>query len=265
MAVVSIDLASRRYRDIGIAILKGSVKSVEVELVRPEEHGLSGTPEIKPLVRFCAELAARAGANLIFIDGPQGWRDSRSPIDYMRLCERCTRTPGKTDVPDIVRPASWTRMARFSVALFDRLDEEGWLRFSLQSPKDRFAVESFPTHAWRSLGCAPLPGKDRGPENLEIWSQKLSDLFGTTWRRSPTHDEIQAVVAGVGGLMLQEFGPSGCRIHGREPFRESGTWREGFILSPMWPDHKPPHRGAAESLSGNSSCVCDHREAQNTA
>src|SRR6185295_7707021 len=201
----------------------------------------------------------------ILIDGPQGWRASRSPIDYMRLCERCTRTPGKTDVPEIVKPASWTRMVRFSVALFDRLDKEGWPRFSHQSPPDRSAVESFPTHAWRSLGCTPLPGRDRSVENLREGCKKLSDLFGITWARFPTHDEIQAVVAGIGGLMLQESGPSGCRIHGSEPFCESGTWREGFILSPKWPAHKPPHRWALGGPTLDSSCVCDNREAQNTA
>src|SRR5262245_26298266 len=115
MAVVSIDLAARRYRDIGIAVLSGTRTSFRLELVQLSEHGFSGTPEAGRLVRFCMDLASSAKADLILVDGPQGWRASSSKFEHMRLCERCTRTPGKTGIPEIVKPQSWTRMVRFSI------------------------------------------------------------------------------------------------------------------------------------------------------
>lgn len=81
----------------------------------------------------------------------------------MRVCERCTRTPGKTGIPEVVKPASWTRMACFSIEVFDALEGAGWPRFSGTWPLRRAAVETFLTHAWRTLGLDSLPGKSRDP------------------------------------------------------------------------------------------------------
>jgi hypothetical protein len=43
-------------------------------------------------------VADEAGADLILIDGAQGWRGSATPFAYMRACERCTRTPSASTV-----------------------------------------------------------------------------------------------------------------------------------------------------------------------
>jgi len=253
MTVVSVDLASRRYRDIGIAVLTGTPTSVRVELVQPHERGLDGTPDVHQFVRLCLDLAAEAAADLILIDGPQGWRASSSEIEHMRVCERCTKTPGKTGLPEIVKPASWTRMARFSIDVFDALESYGWPRFSGTWPVQRAAVETFPTHAWRTLGLDSLPGKDRGGTTLAMWARLLSGSVGVKWPRQPSHDELQAVVAGVGGLTLQHTGLMACDIHGDEPFREAGSWREGYILSPKRPA-KRRLRPTAEPSGSNRFC-----------
>ena len=60
----------------------------------------------------------------------------------------------------------------------------------------------------------------------------LTQSFGVRWPRRPSHDELQAVVAGLGGLLLLRGGVAACDVHGREPFVEDGVWREGFILGP---------------------------------
>src|SRR5206468_1499122 len=137
--------------DNGVAVLRQVESGVEVELVQPGERGLSGEPGARAIATFCAELAAAAGADLILLDGPQGWRASSSELEHMRMCERCTQTPGKTGIPGNVKPRTWTRMADFSVKVFDALHAAGWPRFS-GVPAGRLAIETFPTHAWRTLG-----------------------------------------------------------------------------------------------------------------
>ena len=259
MSVVSIDLASRRYRDIGIAVLRGTPRDVRVELVQPHERGLKGIPDVHELVRLCTQLALDAAADLILIDGPQGWRASTSEFVHMRVCERCTRTPGKTGVPEVVKPASWTRMARFSIELFDALEIAGWPRFAGSWPVARAAVETFPTHAWRSLGLESLPGKNRKGTDLDAWARVLSATFGLEWARRPTHDELQAVVAGVGGLMLQHSDLPTCDLHGKAPFQEEGSWREGYILSPKRIAEGWPVRTAAVAAPADSICFCARR------
>jgi hypothetical protein len=157
MAVISIDLASCRYRDIGIAVLEGEPAAARVKLVRPADRGLSGEPDPVVVAHFILELSSEFNACIALIDGPQGWRSG----------------PGKN-----------------------------------RSTRNRSAMP------------------------LERWSQKLTELCGVRWERTPTHDEIQAVAAGIGGLCLVHYGAEGCDIQGEEPRYESGTWREGFILSP---------------------------------
>src|ERR1700755_1957415 len=73
-------------------------------------------------------------------------------------------TPGKTGLPGVVKPASWTYMAEFSIQLFGALHDAGFPR--LMEPLDlprgtKLAIESFPTSAWRSLKLLPLAGKSK--------------------------------------------------------------------------------------------------------
>jgi hypothetical protein len=60
----------------------------------------------------------------------------------------------------------------------------------------------------------------------------LTRAFGVRWPRDPSHDELQAVVAGLGGWRLLRDGVAACDVHGQQPFIEDGVWREGFILGP---------------------------------
>ena len=235
MTVISVDLAARRYRDCGIAVLDGSSTSARVELISPESIGLTGRPEPATLAKALATLAAATGSSLILLDGPQGWRAAVSDVTHMRLCERQTRTPGKTGVPHVVKPASWTLMAVFSIGVFDHLQELHWPRFTQEWVGDRRTVEIFPTHCWRELGLTALPGKSSTIGPLTQWMDSLSSFCDLQWPHSPSHDELQAVVGGLAGLAIGEHGLSSCSLAGREPFIEDGHWREGFILSPKAP------------------------------
>lgn len=230
MAVISVDLAARRYADMGIAVLRRVDGIVDVDFLRPDELHLGGTPAPDALACKLASLAHETEAQLILLDGPQGWRAAESVIPHMRQCERETRTPGKTGVPPVVKPASWTRMVRFSVAVFDSLHDAGWSRFAGKWSGERCAVETFPTHAWRVLGLEPLPAKHRHPA-VDDWVVRLERVVKLRWPRRPSHDELQAVVAGLGGLLLIHRGVAACDVRGRAPFDDAGFWREGFILS----------------------------------
>jgi len=229
--ILSVDLASRRYRDNGIAILRGSREHARVELVAAESLGLVGQPEARLFAERLCDLATKVGADLILLDGPQGWRASDSTVEHMRLCERETRTPGKTGVPFDVKPASWTRMAVFSIEVFQKLHDLGWPRFDRDWLGGRCAIETFPTHGWRALQLPTLPAKSKRITSLQDWTTSLSVVCELEWSRAPNHDELQAVVGGIAGLALGYLGLSGCEVAGRAPFLEGGLWREGFILS----------------------------------
>lgn len=201
-------------------------------LSRPEELGLNGIPMAAVLAKVLSALAIEESADLILIDGPQGWRSSQSTIEHMRCCEFETRTPGKTGTPSIVKPATWTRMVEFSITLFDELGAAGWPRYNGSSNSKAYSVETFPTHAWRSLGLRVLPSKHHQLSSLKPWIESLKAVCKLNWPREPNHDELQAVVAGLSGLFLKCCGTTACELHGRAPFYEAGFWREGFILSP---------------------------------
>ena len=231
MTVLSIDLASRRYRDVGIVALSGSAVSADIQLHDAFELALSDPPEPAGFVEAILRFATAVDARLILLDGPQGWRAPESEVPNMRRCEQETRTPGKTGLPGTVLPRSWTRMVLFSIAVFDALDAAGWPRFTGSGQLGHDAVETFPTHAWRTVGLSPLPAKSKKPP-LVSWQQTLDSVFQLRWSALPTHDQLQAAIAGVGGLQLLEKGAAGCDIRGVPPFKADMIWREGYILSP---------------------------------
>lgn len=233
MTVLSVDVASRRYRDNGIALLRRSRRGIEAELLAADSLGLSGVPDAECFARVLDQIAQRRHARLILLDGPQGWRADASPLVHQRGCERATCTPGKTGLPRTVKPRTWTRMAEFSIALFDALAARGWPRLTSGWAGERAAIESFPTHGWRSMGFRALSGKAACRADLSPWTTFLTSRHRVRWRAAPTHDQLQAVVAGIGGLQLIAGGPATCDIQGENPRLESGFWREGFIVSPI--------------------------------
>lgn len=231
MPVLSVDLASRRYRDNGIALLHGRWGDVRCEIVPPASLGLRDTPDADRFADALQRLATAAGVRAILLDGPQGWRAERSDLVHQRQCERATHAPGKTGLPGVVKPATWTRMAVFSVALFDALAARGWPRFTVAWNGQNVSLESFPTQAWRSLGLPAMPGR-ANTESTAPWIHHLTSLGVRDLPGSLTHDETQAVVAGLAGIQLMQFGRLGVDARGTDPRLELGQWREGWIVSP---------------------------------
>lgn len=231
MTVLSVDLASRRYADNGIALLSGRLGRVQTERIDAQALGVSGEPNAERFATALAALAEREQVRVILLDGPQGWRASQSSLVHLRHCEKATRTPGKTGPPGVVKPSTWTRMAEFSIALFDAFHGLGWPRLDEGWNGERVAIESFPTHAWRMLGHRPLPGKS-ATTTLAPWTTALATQGVELSAADLRHDDVQALVAGLAGIALLDGGMAACDRRGLRPFVEEGSWREGFILSP---------------------------------
>ncbi|WP_291512169.1 DUF429 domain-containing protein [Acidithiobacillus sp.] len=231
MTVLSVDLAYRRYRDCGTVLLRRQAGAIAVDFPSLE---LSGTPAPEPLAARLAHIAAEAQVHCILLDGPQAWKDEDNGLVHARRCERALNTPAKTGPPGQVKPANYGPFVEFSIAVFDALERLGWPRLEDPLRPRRRSVESFPTAAWRGLGLLSLPAKSRThPADLQEALRRLCAVFHLELAREPNHDELQAIVAGLGGLALEAQNGGGFRAEGVPPFRKAGSPREGFILLPQ--------------------------------
>jgi hypothetical protein len=64
MTVLSIDLASRNYSDIGIAVLSSREGCIEVPLIQPADCHLFGVPSADRVAELCLEVANDASPSL---------------------------------------------------------------------------------------------------------------------------------------------------------------------------------------------------------
>jgi hypothetical protein len=235
MPIVSVDLAYRDYRDFGIAILDDGSAGATYELL-PSTNRSNRTPTPKHVADFIIKLCNGAGASLILLDGPQGWKDPSNGLTHSRRCERTLNTPAKTGLPGNVKPANYFAFVDFAVHVFDAFHVRGWKRFDPTTwcPGHPAVVESFPLSAWRSLRLPMLPAKSKA-RDIDI-RRHVELLVGAGLVASngptPTHDELQALVAGLGGLGLIASDTHRYEAVGSAPFILDGTWREGYIVNP---------------------------------
>jgi len=140
------------------------------------------------------------------------------------VCERALATQAKTGPPGVVKPGSQLRFVELSIALFDGLAARGFPRLDPARPDVAAAVEVYPTASWRALGTRALPAKGCATAELARCRDVLASR-GLRFRAEPTHDELQAAVAGYALL-----GP--WRGVGLAPYEVDGSWREGVIVVP---------------------------------
>nr|WP_226856507.1 DUF429 domain-containing protein [Acidithiobacillus caldus] len=230
VTVLSVDLAYKRYRDCGIALLRRGDGEIRVEF---PNLGLSGSPRPDALAQRLAEIAAELGASCMLLDGPQAWKDGDNGCAHSRCSERALNTPAKTGTPGQVKPANYGPFVAFSIAVFDTLAQLGWPRLEDPHQSQGRAVESFPTAAWRGLGLRTLPAKAKThPIDLDAAFSSLCARFPLQVARKPNHDELQALVAGLAGLALEVQEEAGYWAAGVAPFWKAGMVREGFIVVP---------------------------------
>ncbi|SPE19434.1 conserved hypothetical protein [Candidatus Sulfotelmatomonas gaucii] len=265
MAVLSVDLACRRWSDLGIVVLDRALPespgSRELPAVVACEIVVFGPPGVDPeadrgpidpenLAGRLNHLCAVRDIRILMLDGPQAWKSRASGLEHARSCERQLNTAAKTGLPGMVKPFTYRTFAEFCVDLYDALCRRGWRRLDtlgqpaqsagLDLQSQRVLVESYPHAAWRSLGLKPLPAKRRARvSDLAEAYAALRSVVPFTTNRPPNHDQLQAIVGGLAGLALEEHDHAGFRMVGNPPQREEGHWREGFIVLPV-----PPNRPA---------------------
>ena len=240
MGVLSVDLAFRRWADVGIVLLERAQPGNGVIACEIIQWNEAGAVDANTLAGRLNHLCGVRGVNTLMLDGPQAWKSRGNGLQHARVSERQLNTAAKTGLPGMVKPVTYRAFAEFCLDVYDALCRRGWRRLDTLpqpgSPPQRVLVESYPHAAWKSLGLKPLPSKRRS---------KVSDLaeaFGAlrtvaplTVNRPPNHDQLQAIVGGLPGLALEERNASGARIVGHPPRREEGHWREGFIVLPVPP------------------------------
>lgn len=283
MAVLSVDLAHRRWSDLGIVVLDRARPErpsgldpptlaqspadphIQCEILTwngpeadpgsefaqqsgsPGQHQLPGykAPRVDPniLAGRLNHLCNLRGIRIILLDGPQAWKSRNNANAYARASERQLNTAAKTGLPGMVKPVSMRAYAEFCLDVYDALSRRGWRRLDAKaepgSALDRVLIESNPNAAWKALDIKPLPSKRKARViDLAERYSALRSLIPLTTDRPPNHDQLQAIVAGLPGLALDEHDTAGARIVGNPPRREEGHWREGFIVLPV-----PPMRG----------------------
>jgi len=249
MAVLSVDLAYRRWSDLGVVVLDralpgDSTTSAANTTITCEILPLTGdTPgpvDAQLLAGRLNHLCATRDIRVILLDGPQAWKSKTNGLEHSRVSERQLNTAAKTGLPGIVKPITYRAFAEWSLDVFDALTRRGWRRLATMdqpgNPPERILVESYPHAAWKSLGLKPLPSKRRARvSDLAEAYGALRSLFPISTNRPPNHDQLQAIVGGLPGLALEERNTAAARIVGKPPRREDGHWREGFIVLPVAP------------------------------
>ena len=235
MTVVSVDLAYRDYRDFGMIALDDGSSGAKYEVL-PFAKGNPKVPTPEHVADFIIDVCKRANASLILLDGPQGWKDPSNGLTHSRLCERALNAPGKTGLPGNVKPANYFPFIEFSVQVFDAFQARGWPRYDPASwrPGHSAVVESFPLAAWRSLRLPSLPAKKKSRDaDIQKHLNCLVDAgLVAGGGPAPTHDQLQALIAGLGGLGISASAPHRYQAVGVPPFLLDGSWREGYIVNP---------------------------------
>lgn len=238
MAVLSVDLATRRWSDLGIVVLDRAAGGLVICEILPWND--AGPVEAEILAGRLNHLCGVRGIRVLMLDGPQAWKSSSNGLQHSRVSERQLNTAAKTGLPGMVKPATYRRFAEFCLDVYDSLSRRGWRRLDTReqpgATQERVLVESYPFAAWKSLGLKPLPAKRRAKiSDLAEAYGALRALIPFTTNRPPNHDQLQAIVGGLPGLALEERNTAGARIVGNPPRREEGHWREGFIVLPVPP------------------------------
>lgn len=266
MSVLSVDLASRRWSDLGIVLLEhqaqnpthraatGNGRGAQTvhcelfnwrdELAEPDSGRKSSGIDPEILAGRLNHLANTRGVRVLLLDGPQAWKSAHNGLEHARVSERLLNTAAKTGLPGMVKPVTYRAFADFCVDLYDALCRRGWKRLATTtqpiaqpaSPNDRILIESYPYAAWKSLGLKPLPSKAKHKvSDLAESMAALKSILPLTTSKPPNHDQLQAIVAGLAGLGLTRTGSFklAAKIFGQPPRREDGHWREGFIALPV--------------------------------
>jgi hypothetical protein len=98
-SILSVDLASRRYSDIGVILLERQRRTIRATRV-PAFSG-NARPTAIEVADVLVDRARVQGAELIILDGPQAWKSADNGLNFARKCEAELATQGKTGLQQI--------------------------------------------------------------------------------------------------------------------------------------------------------------------
>jgi hypothetical protein len=235
--VLSVDLASVRYRDFGFAYLEKD--SHTAQIIKAEKLGLRGKPLPADLAGALDQYCSRNQVSVLLLDGPQGWKSPKVTIKHMRLCERVINTPGKTGEIGHIKPANYLRYVVFSISLFHFLRTAyGWSLLTedwASRKSEKWIVECFPSKAWETLGLKRLPSKSKATKRqIKRWRDEFSLVTGLKTPQKLTHDELQAIAVLPLGRALAEGNEEQVNLSGMDPIiTKDGDVLEGWIANPV--------------------------------
>ncbi|MFQ5996477.1 MAG: DUF429 domain-containing protein [Dehalococcoidales bacterium] len=238
--ILSIDLACRDYEDFGFCLLrKSSGKVVDIQYLDYRALGLGGIPQADTFADRVLSFCLDTGISILMFDGPQGWKDPDNGLLHQRVCEKELHTQAKTGVIGEVKPANFTSFVSFSIDVFSVLNRSGQLSL-VTEPKivlplrGILLIETYPHSAWRKLGMRPLAGKKKcTPEQIAQQAAELKRRFELPEAKSPTHDELSALVAGLAGVAITSDNVGGYIASGAPPKLVPEDYIvEGYIVNP---------------------------------
>ena len=242
MPVLSVDLASRNWSDLGVVLLEQKGPLIACEIIRWSEPY---PPPVVELALRLNQVCVEHNASVLMLDGPQAWKADKS--------DEILQISGMPENPPPIQglPASYERFVGYCLALYDALGRLGWRRLANrehlagsanESPR-KTLVESYPEAAWKSLGMEPLPARSecRVSHLAEAYAA-LTDILPITTNRPPNHAQLQAIIGGLPGLAIEERRDPRAtpdkKITRQQPRWKNGKWREGLIVLPVPPQAK---------------------------
>jgi len=165
MAVMSVDLACRRWSDLGVVILdRGSSgkpqatpdwkltekpdrettrntilattsTTVRCEIVLLDPPGIDPDLDRAPidaevLAGRLNHLCGVRDIHILMLDGPQAWKSAANGLAHARASERQLNTSAKTGLPGMVKPGTYRPFAEFCIDVYDALCRRGWRRLT---------------------------------------------------------------------------------------------------------------------------------------
>ena len=238
--ILSIDLAYKSYKDFGFCMLEESGgKVADVQYLPYKAIGLWGTPQAEAFAQNVLSFCLDHGVSILMLDGPQGWKDPDNGLPHQRVCEKHLNTQAKTGTVGKVKPANFKSFVCFAIDVFGVLHKTGQVLLVKQPKiampaKGILLIETYPYSAWRSLNIRPLPRKRScAPERTAQNVHELQRRFHLPETKTPTHDEVSALVGGLAGAAIAAGNSSGYIASGVPPkLMPQGYLLEGYIVNP---------------------------------
>jgi hypothetical protein len=167
VAILSVDLAYRRWSDLGIVVMDRALpmrrpdqvssladdgpglRIPDVFAARPTRSGpaqrtespiaceilasttagdATGPVDANTLAGRLNHLCNVRDIRVIMLDGPQAWKSRSNGLEHSRVSEKQLNTAAKTGLPGMVKPVTYRAFAEFCLDVYDALCRRGWRR-----------------------------------------------------------------------------------------------------------------------------------------